>query len=190
MAKIIKRKARKDYPANGIVKGDDYFFCQIKTGPRSNRILRSKEPFKPSQLTTSPYKSSFYSAQEAWGASDKDEGAMREAAEAIREIGQECQSSFDNMPEGLQQGETGQLLENRANECERIVYELDQFADEYESLEEPVEPEDEMAEEMDGRDRVDLEEQHDEYQTALAEYGEAQDALKAEADGCIGDMPE
>jgi len=191
MARVIKRKARKDYPANGIAKGDDYFFCQIKTGPRSSRVMRSKTPFKQSQLTTSPFKSGFLAAQEEWDGSDKQPDDMRAAGEAIREIGQECQGSFDNMPEGLQQGETGQLLENRASECERIADELDGFADEFEGLEEPVEPDDVPDLDGDNADAItEAQEEHDEYQLALAEYDEAEMALIASADEAIGDMPE
>jgi len=56
--------------------------------------------------------------------------------------------------------------------------------------EEPVEPEDEMSEEKDGQDRVDLEEAHDEYQAALAEYNERLEAIPDEANDLLGEMPE
>ena len=191
MAKIVSRKARKDYPAHGITKGDQYFFCQIKTGPRSSRILRSLTPFKPSQLTTSPFKSGFYSAQEGWESSGKGPEDMRAAAEAIRELGTEAQEGFDNMPEGLQQGDTGQMLENRASECERIADELEGYADEYEGLDEPDEPDPVPDHDGDNEEAIgEAEGEHDDYQTALAELDEARQALSDSAEDCVNDMPE
>ena len=55
MARVHHRKAAKDYPDHGIAKGDLYYYTKIKTGPRSSRVLRSKEPFKRSQLTSSEF---------------------------------------------------------------------------------------------------------------------------------------
>jgi hypothetical protein len=58
--------------------------------------------------------------------------ACREAAQTIgevaREVGSEYQDAFDNMPEGLNQGETGQALEE-------VAQELESWADEIESWE-------------------------------------------------------
>lgn len=139
MPRVEKRKAAKDYPAQGIKKGDEYYYTKLRL-QRGGIVKRSLTPFKPSQLTNSPFKSGWLAAQEAWGDSAKQPEDMRAAAEAIREIGEECREGFDNMPEGLQQGETGQMLECRADEAERIADELESLADEYEGLEEPEEP--------------------------------------------------
>ena len=69
------------------------------------------------------------------GEADDLASALNDAAEQLRELGQECQDKFDNIPEGLQQGDTGQLLENRAQECEAKADELESAAGEVESLE-------------------------------------------------------
>lgn len=41
MAKVEKRKARKDYPEDGIKAGDEYYYVQMKTGQRSSKVMRS-----------------------------------------------------------------------------------------------------------------------------------------------------
>lgn len=161
MPRVKYQKARKDYPDAGISKGDMYYYTKMKTGPRSSRVMRSLKPFKPSQLTNSPFKSSWLGMVEAWDESAKDAEAMREAAETMASIASDAQESFDNMPEGLQQGDTGQMLENRASEAESRAGDLQQLADELDDLEEP----------------------DDEYETELAR-------IKDEADNLIEDMPE
>lgn len=185
MPKVKHVKARKDYPDHGIAKGDMYYYTQMKTGPRSSKVMRSKTPFSQSQLTNSPFKQAWYGVQEEWERGDKDADAITAAAEAIREIGEESQNNFDNMPEGLQQGDTGQMIENRAQEAERIADELDTLAGELNDLEDPgdmEEPEDEKDE--DGWEAFEQwQEEHDHYQSELAR-------IPDDAGELIGDMPE
>lgn len=191
MARPEQRKARKDYPQNGIKAGDTYWYVKLKM-QRGGRVMRSLTPFKPSQLTQSGFKSAWLSAQEGWEASDKDADAIRSAGEEIASAGEEARNSFDNMPEGLQQGDTGQMLEARADTAEDIAGQLEALADELEGLEEPGEEpvkSDDMDE--DDEDAVaqheseveDWQEAHDEYQSEIARIVE-------EADGLIGEMPE
>ena len=194
MARPEQRKARKDYPREGIKAGDTYWYVKLKM-QRGGRVMRSLTPFKPSQLTQSAFKSAWLSAQEEWEASDKGADAIRAAAEAISEAGQEAQNSFDNMPEGLQQGGTGQTLENRASTAEDIAGQLESLADELEGLEEPgeepVEPlgdletdeENDEAQEQYESDLAEWQEAHDDYESEIARIVE-------EADDLIGDMPE
>lgn len=136
MARVHQRKARKDYPSHGIKKGDDYYFAQIKTGPRSSRTLRSLTPFKRSQLTTSAFLGGLYDFEDSLDAAPRDESlpdTLRSLAEEIRSLGQEEQDKFDNMPENFQQGDTGQMLEERAQNCESWADEMEQAADELET---------------------------------------------------------
>lgn len=206
MPRVEHRKARKDYPEAGIKAGDMYYYTSIKM-QRGGLVKRSLKPFKPSQLTLSPFRSGTLAAGEAWEEGDKDEQAMRDAAETLREIGTECQESFDNMPEGLQQGDTGQLIENRASELEGLADELEGLADELEGLEEPEEPSEEpfdpsdFAEDlstMDPEDQAeflsDKEQEHTEaqsdYDGEVAEFESEQSRIKDEADSLMGDMPE
>lgn len=205
MPRVTQRKARKDYPESGIKKGDLYYYTSLKL-QRGGIVKRSLTMFKQSQLTNSPFKSAWYAAQESWDAGDKGASAMQETAEAFREIANEARESFDNMPEGLQQGDTGQMLENRAEEGVRIADELDDLASEMENLTEPTEPTEtfdpsEFAEDMSGMDPEDAAEflsdreaEHDEalsdYQGEVDEYESEKQRITDEADELAGEMPE
>ena len=63
---------------------------------------------------------------------------FRGVAEALRELGSEQQEKYDNMPGGLQQRDNGQMLEERASNCESWADEIEQRADELESALEAV----------------------------------------------------
>jgi len=139
MPRVRHRKARKAYPAQGIEKGDMYYTWKIRS-TYGGTTYRSKTAPKPSQLTNSPFKGGWMAMNEAWDEGSKDDEAIRAAAEAIRELGEQASESFENMPESLQQGETGQMLEHRRDESESKADGLDQLADEYDNLEEPDEP--------------------------------------------------
>lgn len=131
MARVKYQKAAKDYPASGIKKGDMYYYVRIKTGPRSSRQMRQLTPFKPSQLTTSDYLSQAYALQERFNdLTDLTtlEEDLNGLAEEARDLGQEQQDKYDNMPEGLQQGGTGELLEQRAQAMESWADSLEQAA--------------------------------------------------------------
>jgi uncharacterized protein YukE len=133
MAKAVLKKAAKDYPESGINKGDNYYFAQIKTGPRSSRTIRSRNPIPRSQLTTSSFKSQLYDIEDTAFYAVSEASDLRDIAERVRELGQEAQESLDNMPEGLQQGDTGQLLEERVNAMDGWADDIESTADELES---------------------------------------------------------
>lgn len=162
MPRVHHRKAAKDYPAYGIAKGDLYYYTKIKTGPRSSRVLRSKEPFKRSQLTSSEFLSQLYDIEDSLAALT-DIGEARDLAESLRELGQEQQDKLDNMPEGLQGGDTGELLRTRAEGCETAADSIDEIVDEWETA-------------------------HDTYQTELAEAEEARTALAEQGDAEESDL--
>jgi uncharacterized protein YukE len=149
MAKQVQRKARKDYPEAGIQKGDDYFFAQIKTGPRSSRIIRSKTRIPQSKMTSSAFLSTLYGIEESFETIVHDNtapDALKDLAQQLRDLGEETQSSFDNMPDGLQQGDTGQMLEERISNCEQWADEIEQVADQLENT--IAEIEDKKAEDL------------------------------------------
>lgn len=193
MPRVHRRKARKDYPAQGIKKGDMYYYTKLKL-QRGGIVKRSLVPFQPSQLTNSPFKSGFLAAGEGWEASDKSAAAAEEAAEAIRELGNDAQNGFDSMPEGLQQGDTGQQLENRATECERIA---DDIMEQVEALNED-EPDDfdpsDWAEETSAMDPDDvgefLSEKEQEVDDEKAEWQERQETAISEIETLLGEMPD
>lgn len=192
MPKVVQRKARKDYPSAGIVKGETYYYTKLKL-QRGGIEKRSKTPFKPSQLTTSPFKGGWYAAQEAFEAVTlhEDGSSIREAAEAIRALGEEAQGSFDNMPVGLQQGDTGQTLEARASGCEDIADQLEGLADDFDNLEEPESPEGVPDLDGDNQDAIaDAQDEEDQYATDLAEWEEEKERLVSEAADLLSNMPE
>lgn len=186
MARVVQRKARKDYPDQGIKKGDLYYYVSMKTGPRSSGVMRSLTPFKPSQLTNSEFRSVWLQQIERVDTGDLTGDDIREMAEALREIGNEAQERFDAMPEGLQQGDTGQMLEERVSACETAADALDEQASEMDDLEEPDEPE-----------YGDLDKDSDEYQELLSEYEEARqeyenakEDIEAAVADALGDQPD
>ncbi len=131
MARPDHRKAAKDYPANGISKGDMYWYVKIKTGPYSSRVMRQLTPFRASQLTSSSYLGPLYEWQED-KANLHDMDNASELADRIRDLGAEQRDKFDNMPEGLQQGDTGMMLEQRADACETAADEIEEIVSEWE----------------------------------------------------------
>ena len=177
MARVYKRRAAKDYPDQGISKGDYYFFCQIKTGQRSSRIMRSLNPFKQSQLTTSPFKCGWYSAMESVPeTADMDEQSITDLAQQIAMLGEEAGESFENMPEGLQHGPTGQLLEERRDGAETVVDTLNTLSDEWGELEEPAPNTDPL--------------HKDAHYEAVEDYESEKERIRNEVDEAVGDMPE
>lgn len=134
MAQVHHRKARKDYPDNGVKKGDMYYYVSIKTGPRSSRVMRQITPFKRSQLTSSAFLGAMYDIEDALP-EVKDAEMVREIIGELEQLRDETQESFDNMPEQLQYGDTGQMLEERVQGCEVAIDELETAAGNIESWE-------------------------------------------------------
>lgn len=137
------RVARKEY---GIKVGDSYYWWKTRMkGQRDGRMHYSKTRPRPSQLTMSEYLGTAYGIQE--GIEDecqtvatKDDvnafaDTLRSAADEVRELGSAQEEKFNNMPDGLQQGDIGQLLEQRAQACETIADELESAVGELESWE-------------------------------------------------------
>lgn len=118
-------KAQKDYPNAGIKKGESYFWWKFRHGGKH----MSKTRPKPSQLENSPFQSSLMAASEVFDDNFTNftdlESACDQVKEDLQELADQAQESFDNMPDGLQQGDTGQLLENRASEVESLIGEFD-----------------------------------------------------------------
>lgn len=144
------KKAQKNQGECGrcgikIKKGDGYRWWKFNFGGRHVRCLKPDCAPKPRDLTRSEFYGSLYDIQDSVETALDDfrnggepgdlASALNDAAQQLRDLGEECQGKFDNMPEGLQQGDTGQLLENRAQECEGKADELESAASEIESME-------------------------------------------------------
>lgn len=121
------KKARKDNDRCGVKAGESYYWWQNRgAGGKGAGIKRcSKTRPRPSQMTLSDYTAAVLGLQEDIsdnaGQIDNvgDLMAMRDDwAEQARSIGVEQADKLANMPEGLQQGPTGELLQERADACE------------------------------------------------------------------------
>ena len=166
-------KARKDQGkclrcGKEITAGDSYYWVELKTGPRSSlrKTFCDTHRPRPSDTTTSDKLSTLYSVQEALedevaGATTKEDvaAALRTAAESAREVAEEYRDSRSNMPESLQDGATGQEMEEKADSIDSWADSLESAADEAESVEadEPEEKEDGDSEEDSEEDADDSE---------------------------------
>jgi len=120
------KKARKDYPQYGIRKGESYYWWKFRYGPKRF----SKTPPRQSQLTQSDFLSRVYGVQEDLedlSASNFDEDleeARDNAVSELEDLQSETQDKHDNMPDSLQEAETGQLLQDRADTLESMISDL------------------------------------------------------------------
>lgn len=167
------KKARKDNPV--AKKGESYYWWKFRYGGKRY----SKERPKQSQLTQSPYYAALYDLQDEideyqCGDYEDFECFVEDVKNQLADIGEECQSSLDNMPESLQYAPTGELLQERIDACENAQYEMD--VDEFE-----FDPEDfEDYEEVTG---AEMSERKDE---AFQEWlGDAKDQLKEAVENCF-----
>lgn len=133
MARVLTRVARKDYPADGIKKGDTYFKVSLKTGPRSSRTLKSLTPFKRHQLTSSDYLQRVYIMADETIPAISEPADLQGIKDELEELKSEQEEKLENMPEGLKEGPTGQTLQERIDECESFISELDGIEFEEES---------------------------------------------------------
>jgi hypothetical protein len=128
MPKVYHVKARKDYPNFGIKKGDQHYTWTLKTGPRTSREFRQIAPPRRSQLTTSEFLSTVYDLEDRLASVDNEDDA-RSLVDELNQLADEQDDKLSNMPEGLQQGPTGQQLESRAEGCREAANEIEAILD-------------------------------------------------------------
>mgnify|MGYP001601664161 CR=1 FL=1 len=131
-------RSRKDIPEGvcgikgGIPKGTSYYWWKFKRfGKRF-----SLTPPKRSQLTRSSFYSAIYDLEDAViskaGANDLLQSIRDDVVSSLEDVRDECQNSLDNMPDGLQQGPTGELLQERIDAMDSAISEFEDL-----ELEEP-----------------------------------------------------
>lgn len=129
MAKVqVIQKSRKEYKCSKCGKvipvGSKYYKGEINFGPTIIRCSDCK--LEAWEVTTSDWQLSTGAIINRWeedyGVSDSTPEELRDAIEGIMD---EQQERLDNMPEGLQEGDVGQLLQERIDACESTMYELD-----------------------------------------------------------------
>lgn len=132
------KKARKDYPNQGIKKGDSYYYWTFRYGGKCKSLTSPR----PSQLTSSDFLSTMYTIQEEiedlstdnYSDGESLETFAQEKADEIRSLGEEQSDKQSNMPDSLQDSPTGELLEERANACEEMADELENIDTDVEEL--------------------------------------------------------
>jgi hypothetical protein len=134
MPKVMHVKAGKDYPEFGIAKGEMHYTWNLMLGPRSSRTYRQKLPPKRSQLTTSSFLSAVYDIEDSIAALQSLDD-IEDIVQSLRDLAEEEEEKYDNMPEGLQQGSTGQMIESRKDGCESAADELEQIETEFDEEE-------------------------------------------------------
>lgn len=121
MPRVHQLTANKDYPDKGIKKGDKYYKWTTRPGGRGKGIVHRQLTYpRPQQLTSSDFLIQMYDLQDR--INDVDVTSLEDErdniAEDIRALGDEQQNKLDNMPEGLQQGSSGEMLQSRVDGCE------------------------------------------------------------------------
>ena len=139
------KSARKANPEAGIKVGDEYWWAAFRSPGRAQGYKRFwKSPPKRSELISSPFYAALAESEDTFNelAAQHDRNDpdlsnvasdLRSVAETIREIASEQEEKLSNMPEGLQQGGTGELLQERASNCESLADSIDSAADELEN---------------------------------------------------------
>jgi hypothetical protein len=135
------KHARKDNPDHGIKKGDSYYWWKFMRGGKHY----SKTAPKPSQLTRSEFWSAVYSVQEDFTATPDFiadvESQVEEIKSRLQDISDETQSKLDNMPQGLQDGDTGQLMQKRIDAISDAIGTLESLDISFETNDEQSEGE-------------------------------------------------
>src|SRR5687768_5532152 len=119
--------------------GDGYRWWKFRYGGRRVRCVKPECAPRAGDLTQSAFYSQLYDIQDSFQAAVDNQSAddLRAAADELRSLGEECSSYRDNMPDSLQDSETGELLQTRADECESRASDIESAADELENLPEP-----------------------------------------------------
>jgi len=129
-----------------IAKGEPYYWWQFKNGGKNISKTRPRN----SQLTQSTYMSTLYQIMEQIedaSPSDVDElvSLVEDINLQVEDLRDTTQESLDNMPEGLQQGSTGELLQERIDALDSAISELEDIDTDFEEKDD-----DELREELSG----------------------------------------
>lgn len=120
------KKSRKAYRADGIKKGQPYWWWKF----RNSGIYRSPTEPKRSQLTQSEFYGTIWDIEDRISELKADsslEEAVKEIIDELTQLGEEQEEKRNNMPDSLQDSETGNLLEERKDACENAASELEQI---------------------------------------------------------------
>lgn len=121
------KKARKDVAGTDIKKGESYWWWQFAYSPKSY----SKEAPKQSQLTRSAFKVQMYDIGDRISAvgteCDDFEGEVSDIVDELQGLRDECEEKLQNMPEQLQESNSGEILQGRMDSLEEMISELEEI---------------------------------------------------------------
>lgn len=179
MAKVIEVKsARKQHECGKcgcvIEIGQPYRHWRLRYGggrvwctvTRTRCTAKACDP-KPSELTNNEHHQRVFEWQERefeFADVDDFESTKEELVSELQEYQDELNGRLENMPEGLQQGDTGQTLQSRIESLESVASELDGV--EVELPEEPSEP----AAQAEGEDEEVYQQKLDDFEKAKEEW--------------------
>ena len=129
MGKVqIIKKSRKEFKCNRCGKvipaGSTYYKGEINFGPTIVRCEDCK--LESWEVTTSDYQLSVGQIIYKWRDDyNLEDGTNEDLASALEEIKDDLQDRLDNMPEGLQEGDVGQLLQERIDSLESAISDLE-----------------------------------------------------------------
>ena len=109
-----------------IGKGESYWWWQFKNDGKHFSKTRPKN----SQLTQSNYLSQLYAIQESMDDPKAEtyedlQAFVEDIKEQLESLKEETEGSLENMPESLQQGPTGELLQERIDALDNAINELE-----------------------------------------------------------------
>ena len=128
MGKVqVIKSARKQWKCGRcgatIEKGMPYYKGEVNFGPTFVRCAKCK--LESWEVTSSDYQLAVgeivYRWRENYGASDDTLDSLVSDLETLRD---DVQDRLDNMPEGLQEGEVGQLLSDRIDQLDTAIDDL------------------------------------------------------------------
>lgn len=145
----VVKKAAKAHKKFGIKKGDTYYWWYAPRTHRSRTrapIIKSLKKPRASQLTASEYLKTLLSIQEdieEERAKVCDEESLRalgswllmDKVQELRDLAEDQESKLENLPEGLKDAPTGELLRDRMYACNEAADQLDTVANDFESFE-------------------------------------------------------
>lgn len=169
------KKARKANKNAGIKKGDSYFWWKFRYGPK--HCSKTQPP--RSALTQSEFLGTMWDIEDTLATVGEDDdfaSIVDDAKSQLEELRDETQGKLDNMPEQLQQAETGELLQNRVESCDEMISELEGVDTDVEEV--PEEPEQEKGESQEHYD-----ERLEEYETTKTEVSKKRQEVAEEIQG-------
>lgn len=126
------KKARKDVPGSDIKAGESYYWWKFRFGGK--HVSRAHP--KPSQLTQSEYLQAVLGWEERVStaepvSTDDIESLVNEIKDEAENLKSEMEDKLSNMPEGLQEGEVGQMMQERIDYLDNLVSDLEGIELEY-----------------------------------------------------------